>query len=286
MFGLNRYVLVNFLRTIRSSWRTYLMAAVMTGAAYGVFGSFFLLQRNVAETARYWVRSVPVTLVLDHESTPEQHSEILDRLDAMDATAAKLVTPEEGKARLAETSAGSQLLSGFDENPLPPMIEASFETPPPASRIALMRGWPGVEDVDDAGRWSERFLTLLRAVDRTGLFLGALLLLAAFTVAVFTVRLVAAGHASEREIQYLVGAPRAYVRAPYVIAGGALGLLGYGFAIGGLYFLYEASTSVPLESWPIPISAPVFFSFAEASALAAAAVVVGVAGGWAGIRKA
>jgi cell division transport system permease protein len=148
-----------------------------------------------------------------------------------------------------------------------------------------MRSWPRVVEVDDAGRWSERFRALLGLLDTAGVFLGAILIFAAFTVSSLGVRLVAANHVAEREIQHLVGAPESFIRAPYLLAGGSLGLLGACIAFAGLGAFYYAAASVPSSGWPIPIHAPAFFAPAEIAALLAGAIFIGVAGSWAGTRK-
>lgn len=281
---MNRYVLVNFARTLRTSWRIYAMAVFMTAVAYGISGAFFLLHRNVTLTTRFWVRSVPVTLVLERGLTPAEGQALVDRARIEGASGAKIITPEEGRKRLEESLHDARLFEGFDENPLPPMLEMNFEAPPPAAHVALMRAWPRVVEVDDAGRWSERFRALLRVLDRTGAALGLVLVAAAFAVASLGVRLVAANHTQEIEIQRLVGAPPGFIRAPYLLAGAALGLAGAAFAAAGLAALHWAASSVPAAGWPIPIHRIVFFSPVELLALGGGAVAVGLLGSWVGLR--
>lgn len=281
---MNRYVFVNFARTLRTSWRIYAMAAFMTAVAYGVSGAFFLLHRNVTLTTRFWVRSVPVTLILERGLSPAEAQGLLERARIEGASRAKIITPDEGRKRLEESLHDDRLFEGFDENPLPPMLEMTFETPPPSSQVALMRAWPRVSDVDDAGRWSERFRALLRVLDRVGAVLGLVLVAAAFLVASLGVRLVAANHTQEIEIQHLVGAPPAFIRLPYLLAGAVLGLAGAAAAAGGLALVFWAASAVPMTGWPIPIHRIEFFSPGELATLGGAAVAVGLLGSWVGLR--
>lgn len=282
---MNRYVFFNFGRTLRTSWRIYVTAVFMSAVAYAITGAFFLLHRNVTLTTRFWVRSVPVTLILDRGVAPERVREIELAARAEGAASIHLVTPDEGRKRLESSLRDASLFEGFDSNPLPPMMELGFPIPPPASKIAYMRSWAGVADVDDAGRWSERFRSLLAGLDRIGALLALVLLSAAFTVASLSARLVAANHADEIEIQHLVGAPPGFVRAPYMLAGGFQGLVAGLGALGAIYALYRAAAAIPLASWPIPIQPPVFFSLEETGALLGAAVFIGVAGSFVGVRK-
>lgn len=282
---MNRYVFANFGRTLRSSWRIYLTAVFMSAVAYAIMGSFFLLHRNVTLTTRFWVRSVPVTLILEKTIDAGQLRAVEAGARAEGAETIRVVTPEEGRRRLEASLNDRSLFEGFESNPLPAMVELGFAVPPPASKIAFMRSWAGVADVDDAGRWSERFRSLLSGLDRIGGLLALVLLTAAFTVATLSARLVAANHADEIEIQHLVGAPPGFIRAPYLLAGAAQGLTAGLGAMGVVYALYRAASSIPLSSWPIPIQAPAFFSPVETGALVGAAVFIGLAGSAVGLRK-
>jgi cell division transport system permease protein len=282
---MNRYVFVNFFRTLRSSWRIYAMAAVMSAVAYGIFGAFFLLHRNVSATTRLWVASVPVTLVLDAQISPEQRQALLAQARQAGANHVNLVTPEEGKRRLESSSGGAKLLAGFDENPLPPMLELTFEAPPPASKIEAMRDWAGDVEVDDAAQWSERFRSLLMALDRVGMVLGLILFGAALAVASLSVRLVAFNHAADREIQRLVGAPESFIQMPYLLAGASLGLVGAAGALGALGAMYAAAAAIPMDGWLIPIHKIVFFSPVETVVLVVSALLIGILGAWLGLGK-
>ena len=282
---MNRYVFINFLRTLRSNWSVYVMAAIMSAVAYGIFGGFFLLHRNVSVTTRLWVAAVPVTLVLDGRLSEAQRQDLVALALKEGAARANLVTPEEGKRRVESSIGGANLLAGFDENPLPPMLELTYESPPESARIEAMRFWTGVVEVDDAAQWSERFRSLLRALDRIGLVLGLILFGAALAVASLSVRLVAFNHAADREIQRLVGAPESFIQTPYLLAGASLGLVGAAVAMGGLSALYITAASIPSAGWPIPIHKVVFFTPAEAVGLFASALVIGVLGAWLGLGK-
>lgn len=282
---MNRYVFANFGRTLRSSWRIYVTAVFMSAVAYAIMGSFFLLHRNVTLTTRFWVRSVPVTLILEKHIDAERLQAVETGARAEGAETIRVVTPEEGRRRLEASLNDRSLFEGFESNPLPTMIELGFAVPPPASKIAFMRSWAGVADVDDAGRWSERFRSLLSGLDRIGGLLALVLLSAAFTVATLSARLVAANHAGEIEIQHLVGAPPGFIRAPYLLAGAAQGLAAGLGAMGVVYAFFRAASSIPVSSWPIPIQAPAFFSPVETASLVGAAVVIGLAGSAVGLRK-
>ncbi len=282
---MNRYVFDNLMRNLRSGWRMYVLGIVIASIAFGLSGAFFLVHRNLALTTQLWASSVPVTVMLDPALPQVQVQALIRRAQAEGAVRVDLVTPEQGRRRLEAALGTRDLLSGFRENPIPPMLELAYAEPPPPERLAAMLRWPGVTEVDDASQWSSRFHRLRRAVDRVGAGLLLLLLLAAVGSVGLTVRLVAASHAAESEIQRLVGASEAFVRAPYLLSGGWIGLAGIGVSLAGLAGGFRLIPRPRPGEWPVPVHELVFFSGVEAGVLLAAGFCVGVAGAWLGLSR-
>lgn len=281
---MNRYVWANLRRNLDSSWRTYGMSAALAAIAFTLCGGVFLIHRNLVLTTQYWAASVPVTLILDPNADAQTVATLQERARAEGATATHLVTPEEGKQRIEASLGGVTLLAGFDENPLPPVLELRFARPPSSSQVALMRAWPGVAEVDDAARWSGRFRSLLRSVERMGGGLAILLTIASAGVLGLAVRLAAASHATELEIQRLIGAPETFVLAPYLLAGALTGALSAGLALVILRLAFRAAVRAA-ENLPIPIHAPEFLTTTEGAAAVVGGFTVGLLAAWIGLGK-
>lgn len=257
----------------------------MTSVSYAICGGFYLLHRNISLTTRLWVRSVPVSIELAAEVSHAEALALSEKARVLGASASHLVTPEEGRKRIEASLGGSRLMAGFDTNPLPPVLELTFDTPPSNQVLATLRALPAVVDVDDAVRWSARFQSFLTAFDRIAGALGTLLLFAVFTMAALGARLVAANHARESEIQRLVGAPESFVLTPYLLSCALMGLFGAGAALLALGALFQAAASVPVEGWPIPIHNPVFFSLRETAMILTGASGVGAFGAYVGLKS-
>lgn len=282
---MNRYILLNFWRNLRHSWRTYLIGACVSGIAFGLCAGFFLVHRNVTLTTQLWASSVPVTVILDTALSGPAITDVEARAREMGAVDVTTILPEEGKRRVEAALGGSDLLAGFEENPLPPMLELRFSSTPGSSRLAAMQEWPGVVEVDDATMWSERFEGLTRMVDRIGGTLLLLLLGAGTGVAALSVRLVAASHQAETDIQRLVGASEAFIRGPYILAGAMLGLSGMALGIGGMAAVYGFTARLAPSEWPIPIHGVVFFHPIELIWMALSGALIGAVGAWLGLRR-
>jgi cell division transport system permease protein len=284
---MNRYVFTNLLRNLRGSWRVYLLGTCISAISLGLCGGFYLVHRNLASTTQLWSASVPVMVILADTTSPDDARALAERARGKGIDHVHVVTPEEGKARLREALGESRdLFGGFASNPLPTMLELHFGRPPPPEQIADIASWPGVREVDDAGRWSERFRALAATIDRVGAALLILLLIAASGAAGLSVRLVAAGQAAETEIQRLVGASEAFIRGPYLLAGALVGVAGSTLALlllGGSFFALQTATE-PSE-WPIPMPMPVFFSLFESGIMVLGGGAVGMLGAWFGLQR-
>ncbi len=279
-----RYAFLNFWRNVRASWRTYFMGACTSAIAFGLCGGFFLAHRNLSLTTRLWASSVPVTVVLEKGLSRSEVDFVTERA-ARIATSVRLVSPEEGLRRVEAALGADDLLAGFGENPLPPMLELLFQAPPEEPVLAEVRRWPGVEEVDDATQWSERFRALMRIVDRFGTALILMLLAAAVGIAGLSIRLVAASHRAETEIQRLVGASETFIRTPYLLAGATLGASGLALGLGGMGLGFLLLERLPTTAWPIPVHRLVFFTPGELALLLGIGVFVGLSGAWFGLGR-
>jgi cell division transport system permease protein len=282
---MNRYVFSNLGRNLRASWRTYFLGACVSAIAFSLCGGFFLGHRNLVLTTRLWSATVPVTIVLAPEIAPGDLDAVVKAARALGPERIDVVSPEEGMQRVEAALGGGDLLAGFLENPLPSMIELRFRNAPPAAGLANLAILPGVAEVDDASSWVERFGALTRAVDRVGSALIVLLLFAAIGSVALSVRLVAASHAAENEIQHMIGATRSFIQSPYLMAGALLGTAGVGLSLallGGGYLLLQSALASGL---PLPLHAPVFFTWAESAGLGAGGAAVGALGAWFGLTR-
>src|SRR6185436_17428000 len=141
-------------------------------------------------------------------------------------------------------------------NPLPASYELRLQ-PNAAARGGAealgtrLRQMSGVADVRYDRQWIDRLLSTTAIVRGAGLFLSALLTLAAALTVANVVRLALYARKDELAIMQLVGAPQVYLRGPFVMEGVLQGGIGAMVALVALSVAFALTRSrflVPLAS--------------------------------------
>ena len=139
----------------------------------------------------------------------------------------------------------------------------------------------GVADVRYDRQWLTRVLSAINVVRGVGLFLGLVLAVAAALTVANVVRLALYARRDELEIMDLVGAPRAYVRGPFIMEGvlqGGIGALVSLIALGAAYLAMRGRYLVPLAS-ALNISSIGFLPFELCLIMILGGMAVGCLGG-------
>jgi cell division transport system permease protein len=134
----------------------------------------------------------------------------------------------------------SELLDALSENPLPASyrVYLAAETETPETMEKLVRDINSVEGVEDAvygQEWLANLEKAARAVGTIGAAVGGVLGAAAVLVVISTIGLAVYARRQTIAIMKIVGATDAFVRAPFVVEGFIIGLVGGVLALGALY---------------------------------------------------
>ena len=233
-----------------SLWRGR-RAAVLSLAtivvAMFVLGGFLLLMVNVQRLVRQWSLAAEFSVYLRDDSTADQQAAIQTALSRSPAaTAVDYVSKGEAALRFARDFpdlAGSVDLA--THNPLPASIEVRVR-PGAQSGGQLrqladrIRPMPGVADVRYDRRWIERLLSAVELVRGLGLLLAGVLVAGAALTVASVVRLALHARRDEIHIMQLVGAPRMFVRGPFILEGILQGGAGALAAVAFLWALFVA----------------------------------------------
>ncbi len=237
-----RLFLSTALRGMRQSPYVHAVAVLTLGLALYAVGLALGVVRWVDALSGAMGGEVELTVYLS-EGHGQAQAEALSDLARRRSpgAAAAVVSPGEAMDRL-----GRQLgdlgaaLEDLPGEPLPWSVEVRIppEGRAPGALAALateLRALPAVSGVDYAEQAVTRLEGLRRALRFGGLL--ALLLVAGVTVVVVSATLQLAIYArrEEIEIQKLVGATDAFVKAPFLIEGGLQGMLGAGLASAALW---------------------------------------------------
>lgn len=280
-----REALVNLLR----GWKTSLVAILTIAVSLLLGGAFLLASRNLLDSVERWRREMRIVIYLK-PGTPDAALVRLtaDARQAPWVASAQAVTSAAARERFRETFPGlSDLVEGWEEEPLPPSIEVSLKNPG-AETQAWLEAWrqrPEVEMVDDDREWLGQLETLVALGRGIGLTLAGVLLGAAIFTTGSVIRLTAFLHQEEISILRLVGATEFYIRGPFYTEGLLQGLIGGGLATGGLYLLYQAAAARRAASLVASVLTTGFLTPAQAAFLVLLGGGAGLLGAIASLRR-
>lgn len=230
---------------VRAGWGG--LASIGTiGVSFVIVGIFLLLVLHFNSLVAEWKEQFQVSVFLDDRITPTQ-LEILGRRIQNEAAvkAITFTTKEEALASFRRELKGQEsLLEGLGDNPLPASfqlkIREGYQSPDALKRLsAFLSRLEGVEDIQYGQEWIERVSNAARILKLLGSIIGSVLTLGSALIVSNTIRLAVYARAEEIEIMRLVGATKAYIRAPFLVEGMLQGSLGALLALGLLFAAYR-----------------------------------------------
>ena len=278
-----RYVFGEAWSIARSSPRQTAAAMTLIALALYVPGLLALVSRNLGRLAVTEADPTSVVITLVPAADARQ---VVARLQSDSRIQLVRIVGSDAaleRFRRAYPDLGAAL-ADLKEAPFPPSIEIILRPGAPpktaAEVAAAARLWPGVESAESEEEFSRRFRDAISIVRNAGLFLGAVLTLAAVLSVASAVRLALDLHRDEVGIMRLMGATESAIRAPFWLYATAEGMLGGGIALGLLYATYRFATHW-LARDPHPVIAVLWVGFLDvptALLLPAAGAAAGLAG--------
>ena len=282
-----------------SLWRgkgTGLLSTGTIAVAMFVLGGFLLATANLQQLGDEWSRSAEMSVFLEDSATAADRA-IIEGLIAPGPVVAgfEFVSKAQALERFKQTFADlASTIDTLEGNPLPASYEVRLQpeandSPEGVGTLATaLRSAHGVVDVRYDRQWLDRLLTSIDIVRTIGLVLAAVLIVAASLTVATVVRLSLHARRDELEIMQLVGAPRAYIRGPFVMEGLLQGGIGAAVALLLLLVVFYAVRErylTPLAA-AINLSSVRFLSFGLWLLLLGGGMLVGCLGGWVASRRA
>jgi cell division transport system permease protein len=230
---------------LRASPLTSAVAVVTIAVTLLLGGAFALVLGNMQDLLGRFASHLVVTAYLEEGLEAPALDALREAAGELPGVGSvTLVSKEEALARF-ESGVGARLgLAGLLEgNPLPASLEVRLvpgaRTGEGVRRVAdALRGLPGVAEIGAGEQWVEGYARALRAARGAALGLGGVLALATLLIVANTIRLAVYARRDEIEIQWLVGAGRAFIAIPFLLEGLLQGLLGGLLALACLAALY------------------------------------------------
>ena len=278
-----------FDEAMASLWRGRRSGALSTttiAVALFVLGAFLIMTSNLQRLGREWSNSAQLSVFLTDGVTAEERAAIERTLAPGNVVASmQFVSKADALARFKKTfSELTSTIDGLGDNPLPASFEVQLLGGASSAvdlLVAELRQLPGVADVRYDREWLARLVAAIDVIRLVGGVLGAMLTLAAALTVANVVRLGLYARRDELDIMELVGAPRVYVRGPFVMEGtlqGGVGALVALVALAVVFLALRGRYLVPLAS-AINLSAVQFLSVELCLILVAGGMVVGCVGG-------
>lgn len=234
---------------IKNIWRNkmFSLASMATMAAcIFLFGLFFAIVTNFQSMVKDAEEGVAVTVLFDDDITPQQIAEIGDRIkERPEVSAYNFKSAEDAWAEFSQIyfEGNEELAEGFgDDNPL--QKSESYEiylndVSMQDTLVTYLENLDGVREV----RRSEIVANTLSDFNRLIGYVSAGIILILLCVAVFLIsNTVTVGIAVRKEeigIMKLIGATDYFVRAPFVVEGILIGLIGSAIPLALLYGMYS-----------------------------------------------
>ena len=234
------------------------LASIITMAAcIFLVGVFYSLVTNVDNIAHKVEQEVPITVFFDEGTTDEQMQEVGNLIQARPEV--ERVEFESGDQAWQNFKdkyfQGSDAADGFkDDNPLVNSSNYQVYLNQIEKQTELVNYIQGLEHVREVNQSEQAANTLgsfNKLVSYASIIISAILLLISIFLISNTVSVGISVRKEEIGIMKYIGATDAFVRAPFVLEGMVLGVIGAAVPLAALYFLYNTAVEFILTKFNV-----------------------------------
>lgn len=234
-----RHIRDAFKSLLRNGWSTFgaISAVSMVLLLVGIFVSLLFNMNKIATDVEQDVNvRVYIDLAADETKTEELKAAI-QALDAVDTV--KFRSKDEELDDITKSVAQEFELFKNDSNPLRNAFDVSTKNPNQTKEVATtIEKMDYVARVNYGGARADTLFKVISTSRNVGIGVIAVLLIIALFLISNTIRATIHARRTEIEIMQLVGATKAYIRWPFFLEGGFIGLIGSIVPIAVLWGLY------------------------------------------------
>lgn len=250
------YELKQGFKNIARNWMFSLASIVTMAACIFIFGIFYSIVTNVNHIVKSVEEDVPITVLFEENVGKEVIEDVGRRIQSRpEVLEIKFVSADEAWESFRDQYFGEakEAAEGFqDDNPL--ANSANYEVyvkkiEQQGSLVEYVKGLEGVREVRQSEGAAKTLGSFNRLVTTISIAIIAILLV----VAIFLIsNTISTGITIRREeigIMKLIGATDLFVRAPFLLEGIILGLIGAGIPLAALFVMYNQVISRILEKF-------------------------------------
>ena len=251
------YTLKQGVKNIKRNWMFSLASIITMAACIFLVGVFYSLVTNVDNIAHKVEQEVPITVFFDEGTTDEQMQEVGNLIQARPEV--ERVEFESGDQAWQNFKdkyfQGSDAADGFkDDNPLVNSSNYQVYLNQIEKQTELVNYIQGLEHVREVNQSEQAANTLgsfNKLVSYASIIIIAILLLISIFLISNTVSMGISVRKEEIGIMKYIGATDAFVRAPFVLEGMVLGVIGAAIPLAALYFLYNTAVEFILTKFNV-----------------------------------
>ena len=242
---------------IKRNWMFSLASILTMAACIFLVGVFYSIVNNVDNIAHKVEQEVPITVFFNEGTTQEQNEQI----SAMISQRPEVEKVEFTSADQAwedfkeEYFQGSDAAEGFrDDNPLVNSANLAVymnQIEMQGELVSYIQGLDQVREVEQSEEAANTLGSFNRLVSYASLVIIVLLIVISVFLISNTVSVGIAVRKEEIGIMKYIGATDGFVRAPFVLEGMVLGLIGAAIPLTALYFLYNTAVEYVLTRFNV-----------------------------------
>lgn len=251
------YTLKQGIKNIKRNWMFSLASIITMAACIFLVGVFYSLVTNVDNIAHKVEQEVPITVFFDEGTTDEQMQEVGNLIQARQEV--ERVEFESGDQAWQNFKdkyfQGSDAADGFkDDNPL--VNSSNYQVylnqiEKQTELVNYIQGLDHVREVNQSEQAANTLGSFNKLVSYASIIIIAILLLISVFLISNTVSVGISVRKEEIGIMKYIGATDAFVRAPFVLEGMVLGVIGAAVPLVALYFLYNTAVEFILTKFNV-----------------------------------
>ena len=234
-----------FKNIFRNSMFSLASIATMVACIF-LFGSFFAVIFNVNALVRSIEEEVGVTVLFDEGITRERVEEIGELIkERPEVTSVEYTSPEQAweEFQTEYFADNPEYAESFaNDNPLANSASYTVQTETIEEQQALVdyvKTIDGVREVNQSSEAADTLISFNRLLTYISIAIIAILLIIAVFLIANTVAVGISVRKEEISIMKLIGATDSFVRAPFIVEGILLGVIGAAIPLAILYFSYN-----------------------------------------------
>ena len=234
------------------------LASILTMAAcIFLVGVFYSMVTNVNNIAHKVEQEVPVTVFFDEGTTEEQMQEVGNLIQARpEVERIEFESADEAWQKFKDQYfQGSDAANGFkDDNPL--VNSSNYQVylnqiEKQTELVAYIQGLDHVRDVEQSEKAANTLGNSNKLVSYASMIIIAILLVISIFLISNTVSVGIAVRKEEIGIMKYIGATDGFVRAPFLLEGMVLGVIGAAIPLTALYFIYNTTVEYILTRFNV-----------------------------------